>query len=194
MCSTAGMDRASKKAATRAAVLDAAVRLFAARGYRAVPVEDLAEAAGISRRTFFRYFPTKEATLFADHGDRVAALRGALAGADPKADAWTALRGALTAMARDVMADRDGQVARWRIIESDAHLLAADRAHDLELEVAISEALACDYPPGDARVLAGALMGAVRAVMRSWFEADGAWDLVDRGLAAVDLLERGVRA
>ncbi len=186
------MTRESKKAATRTAIVAAALRLFGERGYRAVLVEELAEVAGISRRTFFRYFPSKEAVLFADHGDRVAVVRAALLSAGDDVHAWAAIRGALITLAEGVTADRERQVARWRIVEGDVDLLAADRAHDLELEATIAEALARDYLEHDARVLAGALMGAVRAVIRSWFEADGEWDLVARGLAAVDLLERGV--
>ena len=52
--------RARKKAATEQAIVDAAMKLFAERGFAVTKVEDIAAAAGIGRRTLFRYFPTKQ--------------------------------------------------------------------------------------------------------------------------------------
>lgn len=49
---------------TQADIEDAATRLVDERGYAAVTVEEICEAAGISRRTFFNYFPTKDAAVF----------------------------------------------------------------------------------------------------------------------------------
>jgi AcrR family transcriptional regulator len=52
--------RARKKSATARTIVDAAMTLFAKRGFAATTIDDIAERAGIGRRTFFRYFPTKE--------------------------------------------------------------------------------------------------------------------------------------
>lgn len=57
--------RDARKSRTKKALRDAALHLFAARGYDATSTEEIAERAGVSARTFFRYFPTKEAVLFA---------------------------------------------------------------------------------------------------------------------------------
>src|SRR5882757_3153816 len=56
--------RAQNKARTELALVTAAVRLFRERGYTQTTVEDIAEAAGSSPSTFFRYFGTKEDVLF----------------------------------------------------------------------------------------------------------------------------------
>jgi AcrR family transcriptional regulator len=56
--------RADHAAKTRQALVDAALEHFAARGYENTTTEEIAEAAGVSPRTFFRYFPTKESVLF----------------------------------------------------------------------------------------------------------------------------------
>jgi AcrR family transcriptional regulator len=57
--------RARRKAETRAALNDAALRLFATRGYEQTSVDDLCRAADVSLRTFFRYFDSKDDVLFA---------------------------------------------------------------------------------------------------------------------------------
>lgn len=62
--------RERKKQRTRAAISDAAIALFLAEGYDSVPITRVAEAAEVSRRTLFAYFPAKEDLVvhrFADH-------------------------------------------------------------------------------------------------------------------------------
>lgn len=58
--------RERKKAQTRQGIRDAAVRLFTEHGYHRTTVADIADAAGVSPRTFFGYFPTKESVLVAE--------------------------------------------------------------------------------------------------------------------------------
>jgi len=57
--------RELKKLETWRAIREAALRLIAERGYEAASVDDIAAAAHVSRSTFFNYFATKEATVFA---------------------------------------------------------------------------------------------------------------------------------
>jgi AcrR family transcriptional regulator len=66
--------RDRKKAATRQALAEAALRLFLERGYDQVSVKDVADAADVSTTTLFKYFPCKEALVFDRDADREAAL------------------------------------------------------------------------------------------------------------------------
>src|SRR6201993_2146611 len=93
----AGEPRASlrerKKLATRRSLRRAALDLVAERGFAHVTIEDIAEAADVSPRTFFNYFPSKEAALFGEADpDRAGRLRDQVASEAPGEPALTALR------------------------------------------------------------------------------------------------------
>jgi AcrR family transcriptional regulator len=70
--------RERKKRRTRAAIAEAAMELFAQRGFDAVTVADVAEAADVSEKTVFNYFPSKEDLVFQAGAERRAALREAV--------------------------------------------------------------------------------------------------------------------
>lgn len=67
-------DREAKKTATRTALADAALRLFTARGYDNVTMTEVAAEVGVSRRTAFRYFPTKDDLLMQHPAEWLAAF------------------------------------------------------------------------------------------------------------------------
>ncbi|MFG2714189.1 TetR/AcrR family transcriptional regulator [Streptomyces goshikiensis] len=70
--------RERKKAATRKALADAALRLFIEHGYDAVTLHDVAEAADVSTTTLLKYFPGKEALVFDEEADQEAGLVSAV--------------------------------------------------------------------------------------------------------------------
>ena len=86
--------RESKRRETHDALIASATRLFTERGYQATTIADIAAGAGVAPRTFFGYFPTKEAVLFWPFDVLAANLEEALSeGPD---DALTTLRTGLT--------------------------------------------------------------------------------------------------
>jgi AcrR family transcriptional regulator len=75
--------RERKKAATRAAILDAATALFLERGFDGVSVREIADKADVSPKTVFTHFPQKEALVFSDEDERHEGLVVAVSGRAP---------------------------------------------------------------------------------------------------------------
>jgi AcrR family transcriptional regulator len=88
--------RERKKAKTRAAIQEHALRLFREQGYSQTTVEQIAAAAEVSPSTFFRYFPTKEDVVLFDATDPL--IMDRLAGEPPEVGAIEALRRAMHAV------------------------------------------------------------------------------------------------
>ena len=172
--------RERKKLATRRMLRKAALDLVAERGLANVTVEDIAEAADVSPRTFFNYFPSKEAVLFGGDPDRATTLRDRVAREAPGEPPLVALR---TVMARDVEEVADelrslvGDPAEWlrwlKVARADPQVAAAHAAQMALIERSIAEGLAArlgsdletdPYP----WVLAAAAVGVVRASMVFW--------------------------
>jgi AcrR family transcriptional regulator len=95
--------RERKKARTRAAIQRHALRLFHEQGYSATTVDQIAAAAEISPSTFFRYFPTKEATVLYDAFDPVL-IEAALA-QPPELSPIGALRATMDLIREQIPAD-----------------------------------------------------------------------------------------
>jgi len=86
--------RETRKRETRAALHEAAMRLTSQHGFQAATVADIAAAAGVSPRTFFSYFPSKEAALFSPLDEVVTSLEARLAPGhdEPRPDALDTFR------------------------------------------------------------------------------------------------------
>src|SRR5690242_3821738 len=92
--------RARKKQHTRDELVSAATRLFAERGFDETTTADIAEAADVSQRTFFRHFASKEAVLYGDSDEIAAALGDAIRARPKKESPLTAVAAALRDLAQ----------------------------------------------------------------------------------------------
>src|SRR5437879_3571180 len=90
---------------TRQAIVDAAFKLFLERGFAATTVDDIALAADIAPRTFFRYFPTKESVLFHDSEAKIDVIRERMMQRPAGESAAEAVFAVLLSMADDVGED-----------------------------------------------------------------------------------------
>ena len=104
--------REQHKASTRRALEDAALRRFAADGYDETSVDAIAADAGVSTRTFFRYFATKDEVLDMGRDERQAELRAVVASAD--GTGLSVVRLAVGALAAGFAEDRERVALRQR--------------------------------------------------------------------------------
>src|ERR1700712_5660908 len=108
--------RERKKAMTRLALEDAALELFAVKGFDHTTVDEISEACDVSRRTFFRYFASKEDIFSGDkdeHQDEMFELIASRPADEPALDS---LRATIVALAAEFEADRPRMVAKVKII------------------------------------------------------------------------------
>lgn len=179
----------------RRALVDAAYALFAQKGYAATTMDDVSARAGLSRRTAFRYFASKEDLVFPQRAERLALLTQLLAPREGEAPFETVRRACL-ALARHYEDDREHMLAQWRIVESEPSLLGRELQFDRRSEEAIERTFFAgerDSTRGRrrARVRAAAVIGVVRAALREWLEGGATSDLVRLGRETLADLEHG---
>lgn len=164
--------RARKKQATSTALQRSAIDLFLERGYDEATVQDITDAAGVSQRTFFRYYPTKDAVLLTEHGRREQDVSELLAARaqDPLVETAAAV---LDLLARDV-ADRL-ELVRVQTRVSYAVPSLADRfaGHHDRLAVLIAEHAAKVLGVTDDSDARPRLIG--QQVVRVWTTATLLW-------------------
>ncbi|MGW5382305.1 TetR family transcriptional regulator [Nocardia sp. NPDC003963] len=115
MGETTGL-RDRKRAETRAAIIRAATDLFLDRGFTATSATDIANSAGVSRRTFFHYFPAKEDVLFHHLEGHIRAALDALDRLDPGTGPWDSVQAAALTLvdAFETATDRSDELADVR--------------------------------------------------------------------------------
>ena len=185
--------RERKKAKTRAAIRDQALRLIREQGYEATTVEQIAEAAEVSPSTFFRYFPTKEDVVLQDDLDLlwIDAFRAQPPGLGAIAALRTALHEGFASLS-----DADMTMLRQTM---DLAAIPAVRARMLDELARTTQLLASAIAERSGRAdddfavltAAGAVLG---VAMAAWFttaddDIQAFADRYERGLA---LLEAGL--
>ena len=171
--------RERKKAATREALHEAAMRLATEHGVEHVTVEAIADAASVSRRTFSNYFASKEQALLHGERSRVAHLIE-LVRARPSAEPpWAALTHAAQAWVAEFAAEDRHASARYRQLRRHPSLLAEQVASYAEAERDLAAAIADRIPVGHhagpdatlrARLLAANYLNTIRVAAQAWLD------------------------
>jgi AcrR family transcriptional regulator len=139
--------RERKKQRTRETIASVALDLFAERGYHATTLADIAEAADVSTRTIFSYYPSKEDILFSDFPELKEALARALAERPAGKDALETVRDFILSVDH---AKADERHRRWEhVIASDETLRSHKRARLAEIEELVAAAIADDLDVGE---------------------------------------------
>ena len=181
-----------------------AIDLFAARGFDDVSVDDVAEAAGVARRTVFRYYPSKNALPWGDFDAHLAHMRDLLSDLDPNVPIGDALRTALLAFNTfdDSEADRHRQ--RMRVILETAALQAYSMTMYAGWRAVVAAFVAARLrlKPEDLlpQTVAWTMLGVALSAYEHWLsdesvslahELSEAFDTVHAGLEALDRQDRG---
>lgn len=183
--------RERKKREASAELERVAMDLFARHGFDAVTVDAIAAAADVSRRTFFRYFPTKEDVFFSRRRAQMDELARLLAAPVAGETAFQTVRRALLRLADGHVAGRERILAEHRVLARAPALVTRDLEWDRRAEHAFAAALEAGTKRDAAnrrraRVCAGALVGALRVVIEDWVAKGCRGDLRKAGEEALD--------
>ncbi|WP_017584823.1 TetR/AcrR family transcriptional regulator [Nocardiopsis ganjiahuensis] len=181
-------------------IAETGMALFLEHGFEETTIDQIAEAAGISRRSFFRYFASKEDVVLGDLIDRGRNVHAALLERPAEEGPWEALRAALMALREDTAIDTrpETELRIGRMLYRSPSL----RARSLEKHLAWQELLvpelarrlraADGLDPASAEHRAAALVATALACLdvagETWLRLDGTVpleDLWDEAVAAV---------
>jgi AcrR family transcriptional regulator len=176
----------------------------ARRGFAHVTVEDIAEAADVSTRTFFNYFPSKESAVIGADPERIEDLRTSLLARPPHETPVEALRfvaveysAAIDEEVDDLGEGREAWFRRLCIVREDPDLLSAYCGHVTDLERSLVEALAerlgrdPAHDPYPALVTA-TVFAAARVAALYWSANGGVDSLARLTGASIDKLASGL--
>ncbi|MBO0895213.1 TetR/AcrR family transcriptional regulator [Arthrobacter sunyaminii] len=182
--------RERKKAQVQAQLVTTAWELFAEHGFAAVTVDQIVEAAGVSRSSFFRYFDTKDAALF--HNTRLALdnMEADFEFRSRSTPPRQALHQSLLQAATDYEPRRSEYRTLRRLMREDRVLRASAAAYNQSLLAEMTSTYLRQLGQGDelaARVEVAVMWAAATVALESWVRADGEdlLPLTVRALAAL---------
>jgi TetR/AcrR family transcriptional regulator, regulator of mycofactocin system len=154
--------RRQRQITTRRSIEAAAWQLFQAKGYQATTVDEIVAEVGISQRTFFRYFDSKEAVLFGDWRWQLDDLARRIEKADSERTPLQAVQAAVLSLAHGMDRERRVVILRSSLTQSSTTV---------------------------PRTIAGAAIGALNAALAIWVAGDCAELLPDVTARAFSVLE-----
>jgi mycofactocin system transcriptional regulator len=184
------------RADTRARLEQVALELFTAEGFERITADEIAEAAGISRRTFFRYFPTKADAVWGDFAGHVARLEGRLAATAAEQPVLSSICAAYLEV-NDYPPDQLPVLRqRMRLILAEPALLAHSQLRYADVDRVVAAHVARRTGVDPAALLPRLVATSTRAAATTAFEVwlDGGAPLADGLRRAFDELAAGFPA
>ncbi|WP_336631424.1 MULTISPECIES: TetR/AcrR family transcriptional regulator [unclassified Microbacterium] len=182
-----------QRAAIRAEITATALDLFLRQGFEATSIDQILDRVGVSRRSFFRYFGTKEDVVLGDLIARGEAIAAALGRRPIEEDPWTALRTAFGDAAETSAVDSTRTLAVGRMLFGTPSLRARHLEKRLRWQELLVPLIAARLPTSpdrelQANAIVAAALTCLDAASRAWLDSDGRddlGDLYDRAVAAV---------
>lgn len=166
--------RERRRLDTQLEIHEAALSLFEEHGVRATTVQQIADRAGISHRTFFRYFASKEQAAIPGQRRLLRAFETLELDGDEPGDVLRAVeQAAILAMAEVGEGRLEGQLRITRLLAAEPDLQASAAAQDLQLIEALRERLRsglADWPVGRIRLVAEIAVATWRTAWQHWGE------------------------
>jgi AcrR family transcriptional regulator len=167
--------RERKRRETLQRITESGLALFITNGYEATTLEQVAEAAGISRRTFFYYFKSKEEILLSWQSGLIEAIRAAVLEQPTSQTPLEAVRDALLKLVTRHQSDQ--AIAIDRLMRSNEALRERSQGKYVQQEQAVFEALCQLWPQAKRRkalrLVAMMSTGAMRLAIEAWSQEEG---------------------
>ncbi|ALB53346.1 TetR family transcriptional regulator [Pantoea sp. Bo_2] len=169
--------RERHKESTRRELSNLGLALFLKQGFTHTTIEQIVDPLGIARRTFFRYFKTKEDLVFAWHEEKTVQLADELRGRPAEERPLDAVCETLGTVLKLYDANPDMAFALVRLLKEAPPLLAKECEKRMEREVVLAAVLVERYGERglsllEARIIVGAATSAWTAALDEWY-ADG---------------------
>lgn len=185
-----------RRRSTHEALRRVALASFARKGFANVTVTELAREAGVTERTFFRHFPTKEAVLFQDYETQLEWLAEALAQRPASESLFDAVLASVETFPHDLEVVRQAAIARAELISADriaAHL----RVVQSSFARVLTDFVKTRYPEVPnldlvAEVAGSTLAAALVVAVENWGRSGCAGDLGEIVASSLDLLRSGL--
>ena len=185
--------REKHKSRTRQALRQAALELFAAQGFDTTTTEEIAERAGVSVRTFFRYFPTKELVLFYGRYDFIQDFAAKLRNQPKSSSDLDAIRAAFIDAGSGFAERRKALRLYERAVASSPTLRGSEQDRQVEDVHSIAEAIASrnglQKPDERCALLAAVGLLAYRRALGRWLLGPASGAFTDSVADEFDLLE-----
>ena len=181
---------ASQRLKMRRELAAAATELFATKGYEATTVDEIAAAAGVARRTFFRHFRSKEEAIFPDHDETLVRAQAVLEAAPPHENPLDTVCRGIKEVMKMYASSPQGSVERYKLTRKVPALREREIASVARYERLFTRYLLGHFDeaahrdgvsdfdePLLAEVAASAVVTAHNHVLRRWLRSGGVGDV-----------------